>query len=77
MSKNIKVEMRKRARAAEGLLNLLKDDIDQIRSDATDFDVICLETSLQDAKSTLQMIGDKVAEMEYMLYLVKQKKSVM
>lgn len=76
MGKNVKIEMRKRARISEGLLNLLRDDIDQIRSDATDFDIICLETSLQDARATLQMIVDNVAEMEYMLYLVKQKKNV-
>ena len=46
MAKNTKVEMRKRARALEGLLNLLKDDVDQLRIDSADFDVICLEESI-------------------------------
>lgn len=70
-----KFEMRKRARTCMGLLNLLKDDVEHLRADTTDFDIICLEESLKDARSTLQMLIDNVTEMEYMLYLVKAKES--
>lgn len=73
MSKNVKVEMRKRARAVEGLINLLIDDANQLRVDAADFDVICLEESIKDARTTMQMLVDNITEMEYMLYLVKSR----
>ena len=75
MGNTSKIEMRKRARMCVGLLNLLKDDVEHLRADAADFDIICLEESLKDARSTLQMLVDNVTEMEYMLYLVKSKGS--
>ena len=73
MTKNIKLDMKKRARISMGILNLLRDDINQLRVDATDFDLICLEESIRDTRTTLQMLIDNVTEMEYMLYLVKSK----
>lgn len=73
MGKNMKNDMRKRARACMGLADLLRDDIVQIRSDIHDFDLICLEESLKDARSTLQMFIDNLTEIEYMLYLSKNK----
>lgn len=73
MSKNLKNDIRKRARIAMGMTTLLRDDINQIRADANDFDLICLEESIKDAKSTLQMLTDNVTEIEYMLYLVNSK----
>lgn len=73
--RNMKLDMKKRARVSMGLLNLLKDDIDQVRVDADDFDLICLEESLRDAKSTLQMITDNITEIEYMMYLFKSKET--
>lgn len=69
MGKNLKNEMRKRARAAAGLHDLLRDDIEQVRADVSDFDPLCLEESLRDARSTLQMLVDNITEIEYMLYL--------
>lgn len=73
MGKNLKNEMRKRARAAAGLNDLLRDDIDQIRVDITDFDINCLNESLRDTKATLQMLIDNITEIEYMLYLAKSR----
>ena len=73
--RNMKMDMKKRARISMGLLNLLKDDIDQVRVDADDFDLICLEESLKDAKTTLQMITDNITEIEYMMYLFKNKET--
>lgn len=72
--KNAKLELRKRARTCNGLLNLLKDDIEQIAIDVNEFDIICLEESLRDARGTLQMLTDNVTEMEYKLYLLKQSR---
>ena len=71
MRRNIKMDMKKRARIAMGILNLLRDDINQVRVDANDFDMVCLAESVRDAKLTLQMLVDNVTEIEYMLYLAK------
>ena len=71
--RELKTDMRKRARIAAGMLNLLKDDIDHIKTDTNDFDLVCLEESVRDAKMTLQMLVDNVTEIEYMLYLAKNK----
>jgi len=69
--RNFKTNIKKRARMNAGLLNLLRDDVDHLRADADDFDLICLEESVRDAKSTLQMFVDNITEIEYMLYLIK------
>lgn len=66
----IKMNMKKRARIASGIINLLRDDIDHIKADTNDFDLICLEESLRDAKDTMRMLTDNITEIEYMLYLV-------
>ena len=73
MRKNLKHDMRKRARIAMGMTTLLRDDINQIRADAHDYDLICLEESIKDAKTTLQMLVDNVTEIEYMLYLANSR----
>ena len=73
MSGNFKNEVRKRARISMGMVDLLRDDINQLRADARDFDVICLEESIKDAKGTLQMLIDNVTEIEYMMYLIKSR----
>lgn len=70
---DIKLNVKKRARIAAGMVNLLRDDIDYLRADADDFDVLCLEESIKDAKATLQMLSDHVTEIEYMLYLFNSK----
>ena len=66
----IKLNMKKRARIASGIVNLLRDDVEHIKADANDFDLICLEESLKDIKDTLRMLTDNITEIEYMLYLV-------
>lgn len=66
---DIKLNMKKRARVAAGMVNLLQDDIDYLRADADDFDVLCLEESIKDTKATLQMLSDHITEIEYLLYL--------
>ena len=75
MGRNIKHDMRKRARISAGIVNLLMDDIDHVRADTNDFDLICLEESIRDTKTTLQMLVDNITEIEYMMYLIKSKES--
>ena len=73
--KDIKLNMKKRARIAAGMVNLLKDDVEYLRSDANDFDVLCLEESIKDTKATIQMLSDHITEIEYLLYLYNSKES--
>lgn len=75
MTQELRVEMRQRARRLKGLLNLLTDDIYHVNSDASDYDLLCLEESINDTKSTLQMFVDSVTELEYTLYLSNQNRS--
>lgn len=76
MSKNeIKVNMKKRAKMVAGMVNLLRDDVEYLKADANDFDVLCLEESIKDTKATLQMLTDNVKEIEYLLYLANSKES--
>lgn len=70
--KDIKTTMRSKARIANGLLNLLSDDIFHLNADTNDFDLISLEVSIQDTKSTIQMLIDNITELEYQLYLCKR-----
>ena len=72
MKRDIKQDIKKRARIAAGIVNILTDDIERLKSDANNFDVLCLEESLKDARTTLQMLCDHVTEMEYMLYMYKK-----
>lgn len=69
----IKVNMKRRAKMAAGMVNLLRDDIEYLKSDADDFDILCLEESIKDTKATLQMLTDNVTEIEYLLYLTKSR----
>ena len=73
MKTDVRTDLKKKARIASGMVNLLQDDLTHLRADADDFDVICLEESIRDTKSTLQMLTDQVTEIEYMLYLVNSK----
>ena len=73
--KDIKLGMKKKVRTAAGLVNLLRDDIDCLRTDVNDFDILCLGETIKDTKSTLQMLLDNVMEIEYLLYLFNSKDS--
>lgn len=75
MTRELRIEMRTRARRLRGLLNLFTDDIYHVNVDADDYDLVCLSESINDAKETLQMFIDGITELEYSLYLAKQKRS--
>ena len=70
--RNVKMEMKSRARMVSGLVNLLRDDAEQLTADTRDFDLICLEESIRDTKSTIQMLVDNVTEIEYLMYLSRK-----
>lgn len=71
--KELKMLMRGKARLARGLVNLLKDDTEQIYNDVNLFDVISLEEAINDTKRTVQQLLDATTDLEYYLYLAKQK----
>lgn len=70
--KELKMVMRGKARLARGLVNLLKDDTEQIYNDVNVFDVISLEEAIQDTKRTTQQLLDAVTDLEYYLFLAKR-----
>ena len=67
-----KMIMRSKARLANGLVNLLKDDTKQICVDVDDFDMYSLGEALGEAKRTSQTLLDTINELEHDLYLVKR-----
>jgi hypothetical protein len=71
--KELKMLMRGKARLARGLVNLLKDDTEQIYNDVNLFDVISLEEAIRDTKRTAQQLLDATTDLEYYLFLAKQK----
>ena len=70
--KELKMVMRGKARLARGLVNLLKDDTEQIYNDVNIFDVISLEEAINDTKRTTQQLMDATTDLEYYLYLAKK-----
>ena len=73
--RELRIEMRQKARRLRGLLNLLTDDIYHVNTDAKDFDLLCLNESINDTKNTLQMLVDGTTELEYILYLSNKEHS--
>ena len=70
--KELTILMRGKARLARGLVNLLKDDTEQIYNDVNIFDVISLEEAIRDTKRTAQQLLDATTDLEYYLLLAKQ-----
>lgn len=69
----LKMIMRSKARLANGLVNLLKDDTEQICIDVDDLDVFSLGEALREAKRTSQNLLDTVNELERDLRLIKRE----
>ena len=70
--KELKMIMRGKARLARGLVNLLRDDTEQIYNDVNVFDVISLEEAILDTKRTTQQLTDAITDLEYYLYIAKR-----
>lgn len=75
MCKDVKLEIITRARLTRGLLNLLKDDIEMINLDATNYDLMTIGESICEAKDTIQKIIDNIMELEYLVYVTKNPDS--
>lgn len=73
--KDIKREVKARARLLRGLVNVFQLDADYIWSDSNNYDSACLNESVQEAKITLQQITDSLTELEYLLYLARREES--
>lgn len=68
----LKMIMRAKARLANGLVNLLKDDTEQMCIDVDDFDMYSLGEAIREAKRTSQNLLDTVNELERDLRLAKR-----
>ena len=68
----LKMVMRSKARLANGLVNLLKDDAEQICIDVDDFDMFSLGEAIREAKRTAHTLIETVTELERDLRLVKR-----
>lgn len=68
----LKMIMRSKARLANGLVNLLKDDTEQMCVDVDDFDAFSLSEAIREAKRTSQNLIDTINELERDLRLMKR-----
>lgn len=68
----LKMIMRSKARLANGLVNLLKDDTQQMCIDVDDLDMFSLGEAIKEAKRTSQNLLDTINELERDLRLVKR-----
>lgn len=68
----LKMVMRSKARLANGLVNLLKDDTQQMCIDVDDFDMFSLGEAIQEAKRTSQNLVDTINDLEQDLRFIKQ-----
>lgn len=68
----LKMLMRSKARLANGLVNLLKDDTEQMCIDVDDFDMYSLGEAIREAKRTSQNLLDTINDIERDLRLVKR-----
>lgn len=68
----LKMIMRSKARLANGLVNLLRDDTEQICIDVDDLDVFSLGEALKEAKRTSQNLLDTVNALERDLRIMKR-----
>jgi hypothetical protein len=68
----IKMTMRNKARLANGLVNLLKDDTEQMCIDVDDFDMFSLGEAIREAKRTSQNLLDVITDLERDLRNVKR-----
>lgn len=68
----LKMNMRAKARLANGLVNLLKDDTNQICIDVDDFDMFSLGEALREARRTSKNLLDTINELERELRNIKR-----
>ena len=64
--------MRAKARLASGLINLLKDDTNQMCIDVDDLDMFSLSEAIREAKRTTQNLLDTINDLERDMRLLKR-----
>ena len=72
---DIRMEIKRRARLAQGLLNLLIDDVSTIKYDIDNNDMIDLAESIREVKKTMHKFNDNISELEYLAYTVRRDAS--
>lgn len=75
MRSELRLKMKKHSRVARGLLNILRDDIDLIRIDTEEYNLLSLDDSIKEARDTLRRLTDCMEALEYVLYLANQRES--
>ena len=68
----LKMVMRSKARLANGLVNLLKDDTQQMCIDTDDFDMYSLSEAIREARRTTQNLLDTINELERDVRIAKR-----
>lgn len=68
----LKMNMRAKARLANGLVNLLKDDTNQMCVDVDDFDMFSLGEAIREAKRTSRNLLDTISDLERDLRSIKR-----
>ena len=68
----LKMIMRADARLANGLVNLLKDDTEQMCVDVDDLDLFSLAEAIREAKRTTQNLLDTVNNLERHMRIMKR-----
>lgn len=68
----LKTIMRADARLANGLVNLLKDDTEQMCIDVDDLDLFSLGEAIREAKRTTQNLLDTVNNLERHMRIMKR-----
>lgn len=75
MKNELRLKMKKQSRIARGLLNILRDDIELIRIDTEDYNLLSLDDSIKEARDTLKHLTDCIDTLEYALYVAIQNDS--
>lgn len=73
MDYELKKQLRDKAQFAYGLLNALKCDIDNLRKDVNDYDLVKIEESIRNTNETLQKLTLLIEELDYIFKLDKIK----
>ena len=68
----LKMIMRADARLANGLVNLLKDDTEQMCIDVDDLDLFSLAEAIREAKRTTQNLLDTINNLERHMRIMKR-----
>lgn len=68
----LKMIMRSKARLASGLVNLLKDDTEQMCIDVDDLDMFSLGEAIREGKRTAQNLLDTINGLERDLRIMKR-----